>query len=182
MAINPANIDTVSVDELPPALFNLTDKIPHSIGGDLFSGTVQDLIDIVRLNSNAFQNEVKWLSVDNQYLIDNFDATGLGTNLCLGWAMMNGNNGTTNIDGRVFVAHGSTYNTLGQFGGSADAVVVSHTHAYNTSTDDSGDDGQYIITSPRDPSGLKRSVETTGVSGVNKNMQPYVVVFAMIKL
>jgi hypothetical protein len=179
MAINPLLVSTISVDELPPSAFSLTDKIPHSIAGNLFSGTIQDLIDLVRVNSTAFQNEIKYLSVDNQYIIDNFDVTGLGTNLCLGWAIMNGNNGTTNIDGKVLVAYGNTYNVLGQFGGSTDAVVVAHSHAgiptFAPLISGGAGGGNLVV----DNTG---STNVAGVSGVNKNMQPYIVVLAIKKL
>ena len=45
--INPDLITTVRVGELPPSDFNLTDKIPHEIGADLFQGTVQQLADVI---------------------------------------------------------------------------------------------------------------------------------------
>lgn len=47
MAINPDNINTLRVGQLPPNLFGLTDKIPHEIGTDLNQGTVQQLADAI---------------------------------------------------------------------------------------------------------------------------------------
>ena len=47
MAINPDNINTLRVGQLPPNPFGLTDKIPHEIGTDLNQGTVQQLADAI---------------------------------------------------------------------------------------------------------------------------------------
>lgn len=45
--IDPLLITTERVGQLPPALFGLTDKIPHEIGDDLKQGTVQQLADTI---------------------------------------------------------------------------------------------------------------------------------------
>lgn len=45
--INPDLINTIRTGQLPTAAFSLTDKIPHEIGVDLKSGTVQSLADII---------------------------------------------------------------------------------------------------------------------------------------
>jgi len=45
--IDPLLTDTISVGQLPPALFGLTDKIPHEIGDNLKQGTVQQLADAI---------------------------------------------------------------------------------------------------------------------------------------
>ncbi len=45
--INPNDVNTVRVGQLPDAAFNLTDKIPHEVGADLKSGTVQSLADFL---------------------------------------------------------------------------------------------------------------------------------------
>jgi lysophospholipase L1-like esterase len=47
MAINPANITTISVGELPSSIWNLTDKLPHEVAGALKSGDVQGLADLI---------------------------------------------------------------------------------------------------------------------------------------
>jgi hypothetical protein len=56
-----------------------------------------------------------------------------------GWFLCDGTNGTPNLSNRFVVAAGSTY-AVGSSGGSADAIVVSHTHTGttgNTSNDHS---------------------------------------------
>src|SRR3990172_11449728 len=103
--IDPNLITTIRVGELPPSVFSLTDNIPHEVGTDLKSGTIQQLLDFLRPLVGKLQFEVVRMSVNTQYIVDNFDLVpgpnmGLGTNLCLGFAICNGNNGTENLDGR----------------------------------------------------------------------------------
>ena len=97
--------------------------------------------------------------------------------------------------GRVMVGNGGGF-SAGATGGSADAVVVSHTHTATVS--DPGHTHQYTsyggqapqsgsstncLTSPTtrttDPAvtGISVSNSTTGVSGTNANLQPYIVVY-----
>lgn len=45
--INPGDITTVSVSQLPIAAFNLSDPLPHEVGGILKQGTVQSLADVI---------------------------------------------------------------------------------------------------------------------------------------
>lgn len=48
-----------------------------------------------------------------------------------GWALCNGNNGTPDLRNRFIVGAGSTY-AVNATGGSADSIVVSHTHTGTT--------------------------------------------------
>jgi hypothetical protein len=45
--IDPNAISTIRVGQLPSLDFNLTDKIPHEVGTDLKSGTIQQLADFI---------------------------------------------------------------------------------------------------------------------------------------
>ena len=45
--INPDEITTVRVGQLPPANFNLTDLIPHEVGTVLSQGTAQSFADFI---------------------------------------------------------------------------------------------------------------------------------------
>lgn len=45
--IDPNEITTARVGELPPSPFELTDNIPHEIGETLFRGTVKQLGDVI---------------------------------------------------------------------------------------------------------------------------------------
>jgi hypothetical protein len=95
--------------------------------------------------------------------------------------------------GRVLVGAGGGY-TAGATGGSADAVVVSHTHAIT----DAGHAHNYVKTTRQGASGPLENggewdavqstvasatattgitINSAGVSGTNANLQPYVVVY-----
>lgn len=63
--------------------------------------------------------------------------SGSAGNIPLGWALCNGSNGTPNLLDRFIVGAGSTY-SVGNIGGAANAVVVSHTHTASTSITDPG--------------------------------------------
>jgi len=107
--------------------------------------------------------------------------------------------------GRVLVgldAGDSSFDTLGETGGSKDAVVVSHTH---TGTTDSGGSHSHVITNARKggggPSGISHltvfdnnggtelttdteaahthsfTTGSSGSSGTNANLQPYITVY-----
>jgi hypothetical protein len=60
-----------------------------------------------------------------------------------GWALCNGSNGTPDLRNRFVVGAGSTY-AVDATGGSADAIVVSHTHTATSSVTDSGH--QHFVT------------------------------------
>ena len=134
-------------------------------------------VETALINEIAILYEVKELDCPDAFRTANFDGTGLGINLMVGWAICNGANGTKNRSGRTSIGYDATnYATLGAVGGSKDAVVVSHNHdEYASQTPTGGTSG--IISSPTAlGSGvtyLKTSTE--GVSGVDKNMQPYIV-------
>jgi hypothetical protein len=95
--------------------------------------------------------------------------------------------------GRVLIGNGGGF-TAGDTGGSADAVVVSHTHAIT----DPGHTHNYVKTTRQGASGPLENggewdavqttvasvsattgitINTAGVSGTNANLQPYVVVY-----
>lgn len=111
-----------------------------------------------------------------------------------GWYLCNGANGTPDLRNRFIVGAGSTY-SVGGTGGSADAIVVSHTH---TATDsghthsftaiaqagadggsgalvggiqNTSNDGSYTGTTGSGTASI--SVSTTGSSGTNANLPPY---------
>lgn len=61
---------------------------------------------------------------NNAWITANFDATGLGTGLYKGWAVCNGNNGTKNRNGRVGVAWGTIYSTIGSLIGAKEHTLT----------------------------------------------------------
>lgn len=114
-----------------------------------------------------------------------------------GWALCNGSNGTPDLRNRFVVGAGSTY-AVDATGGSADAIVVSHTH---TATSVVTDPGHFHTTTPGNPTNAVGANETlwsgdgspgtnnsgskttgitvattnasTGTSGTNANLPPY---------
>jgi hypothetical protein len=180
MAINPAVITTIRVGELPTGTIELTSKIAVENGTDLQQITGQELVDFVNINANAFQFEIKDLWVSQGYIDDNFDETGLGVDLCEGYAICNGQNGTPNLDGLVSIGYGNNYNVMKAIGGSKNAVVVEHNHTFALFTE--GGVGAPAGGSPSGSSDGTGTTTTVGVSGINKNMQPYMVLLKIMKL
>jgi hypothetical protein len=209
MAINPALITTIRVGELPIGDIELTSKIGVENGTDLQQVTGQDLIDFVNINATGFQFEIKDLWVSQAYIDDNFDGTGLGVSLCEGYAICNGQNGTPNLDGLVSVGYGNNYNVIKAIGGSKNAVVVEHNHytvvsgSETSNNDNSLWDGSNagrkdlgltskafgqsidpfdyeLTTSAGNIDGGKTN--SVGETGINKNMQPYMVLLKIMKL
>ncbi len=113
-----------------------------------------------------------------------------------GWLLCNGSSGTPDLRDRFIVGAGSTY-AVAATGGSADAVVVSHTHTA-TSTDSGHIHNAITQTSGSSSSGaqytnsfsgsvnttstamiqtgtanITTTVATAGVSGTNQNLPPY---------
>jgi hypothetical protein len=108
-----------------------------------------------------------------------------------GYVLCNGSNGTPDLRDRFVVGAGSSY-AVNATGGSADSVVVSHTHAatvtdpghthaYDVSSN-LGSGGSFIVGPSAGPQGGTIQNATTGisvtnasagVSGTNANLPPY---------
>jgi len=185
MAINPAEITTIRVGELPTGTIDLTSKIAVENGTNLEQINGQDLIDFVNINATGLQFEIKDLWVSQGYIDDNFDSTGLGVELCEGYAICNGQNGTPNLDGLVSIGYGNNYNVIKAIGGSKNAVLIEHTHTGTAA-------GPYVGNPIAGGGGFEGggnpfrerpfTISTEGVSGLNKNMQPYMVLLKIMKL
>jgi len=107
-----------------------------------------------------------------------------------GWLICDGSNSTPNLRNRFIIGAGSTYSVAGT-GGSADAIVVSHTHTA-TVTDPghahtfvyesglaqngsgrNGVGGTAPFSTNSQVTGISVSNSTTGSSGTNANLPPY---------
>lgn len=117
-----------------------------------------------------------------------------------GWVLCNGSNGTPDLRNRFVVAAGSTY-AVDATGGSADAIVVSHTHTATSSSSvtdpghthdvinyngyDNGNkicgvangSNQYLDPTASATTGITVATTTTvasaGTSGTGANLPPY---------
>jgi len=150
------------------------------------------------ISNSWLKGDTKEVVCDSTYLSTNFDGTGLGRLERLGWAIMNGNNGTPNDNGRTVIAYGTDYATLEATGGSKDAVVVAHDHFIaNTSSgsgasltasnfiksgNDWGDQGNNYFLAGQTAVPTVGKTSPTGVSGTDKNLPPYVVRLRIMKL
>jgi hypothetical protein len=195
MPIDPDNINTVQVKDLPPNELSLTDNFPHEVGDVLSRSTIQDLVNFLRSQSVSYPYEIKYIYPPNYaYIEDNFDMTpgstqGLGkvSGIWNGWTIFNGNNGTANLDGRTLIGFGANYATIGQMLGSKDAVVVSHTHTTTPNTNIAIGGGS-IVKSRALPetagvgSAIDVVISSTGESGIDKNIQPSMVALIIMKL
>ena len=168
--------------------------------------TYQDILDLINLNlasrsripavkhrevetalldfiqSNVQQYDIKAIYANSTYLGENFDSNGLGKNLRTGWAICNGNNGTPNLQGRVLIHYSADF-PLGTVGGSKDAVVVEHTHLIDQVFNEGIRGGTTVASGGGAVEAVgTQNVQTTGVSGTNKNMPPYLSIVYIMKL
>lgn len=151
------------------------------IENTITSSGLPEFKDFVLVN-NWLKGDTKEVVCDSTYLSTNFDGTGLGRLERAGWAIMNGNNGTPNDNGRVVIAYGTDYTTLGATGGSKDAVVVEHSHGFRSDNYEIADGLKFGDLADFQTGVANQTTDVAGVSGVNKNMQPYVVRLRIMKL
>ena len=115
-----------------------------------------------------------------------------------GWVLCNGSNGTPDLRNRFVVGAGSTY-AVDATGGSADAIVVSHTHTATVtdpghnhtslitpagSINSGGVDLAYFTTGNTGTAttGITVTNASTGSSGTNANLPPYYALAYIMKL
>ena len=103
-----------------------------------------------------------------------------------GWLICDGTSGTPDLRSSFIIGAGSTY-SVGQTGGSADAIVVSHTHTvtdpghkHNTTSIGSGSllnaaasGATGANTSTTDTATTGITLQTAGTSGTGANLPPY---------
>lgn len=168
MAIDPSLISTARVDQLPAASITPSSILPHGVGTELKQGTVQEILDLVSALVATYKPyEVKLLAVTDLYVDTNFDMAdgptkGLGKSggLWPGWAVMNGNNGTVNMDDSIPLGFGATRNTmLAQVGENTKALTKNNIPPLDVELDgsnaDNGDPGNLLLTNPGSPNGAR---------------------------
>jgi hypothetical protein len=85
-----------------------------------------------------------------------------------GWYLCNGSNGTPDLRDRFIVGAGSTY-AVAATGGTADAIVVSHTHTADNATLTGSINGTTNTTRFSSPSGILSGSNTTTADGGTPN-------------
>jgi hypothetical protein len=121
--------------------------------------------------------------------------SGIIASIPTGWALCNGANGTPDLRDRFIVGAGNIY-TPSNTGGSADSIVVAHTHTASSSVTDPGHAHSYTApaSATSDATGVdteiaattasttgsantgitvSTTVNSTGSSGTNANLPPY---------
>ena len=101
-----------------------------------------------------------------------------GTSAPTGWVLCNGSNGTPDLRDRFIVGANNVSGTgtypgvgVGSTGGSADAVVVSHTHTSPVGTAAGG--GFASLQGNYAAGNINTGSASGGVSGTNANLPPY---------
>jgi len=116
--------------------------------------------------------------------------SGSSATIPSGWLLCDGSNSTPDLRNRFVVGATSTY-AVGATGGSADAIVVSHTHTatvtdpghlHSAQAGNFGSSGtvflgnganEYTHNTNTNTTGITVSNSTTGSSGTNANLPPY---------
>jgi hypothetical protein len=153
-------------------------------GGENTALEVRTALTAIK-NACVLPNEVKWIKMPQQNIGTYFETTGatagrgIAGQLYDGWAICNGNNLTSNDNGRVSIAYGTDYTTLGAKDGSKNAVLLEHSHTLGGTimrARTSGGPGNLDFAGEGQNYDVVTNTASTGTGdGINKNMQPYVV-------
>ena len=172
----------------------------QTVSGTLTISGIQDITGQLKLNSAAGTSGQVLLSAGSGATPTWGNAfvsgmiilwAGSVASVPTGWYLCDGANSTPDLRGKFVIGAGGTY-AVGATGGSADAVVVSHTHtatvtdpqhshtytskSTNGGTTAGGDPNSInnVTTSTSSAStGISVANSTTGVSGTNANLPPY---------
>jgi len=154
-----------------------------ALGGSATATTQSATDDSTKLATTAFVRDIIPTGVIVMW-------SGSIASIPSGWLICDGSNSTPDLRNRFIVGAGSTYSVAGT-GGSADAIVVSHTHTA-TVTDPghlhtfvyepgaaasgggrNGVGGSTPFSTNSNTTGITVSNSTTGSSGTNANLPPY---------
>jgi len=156
--------------------------------GDGDKNTALEVRNLFRqLIKNIFlPGDIKIVFCTPEEITADFDSTGLGKGKRIGWRICNGLHGTPPMSGRIPVGYGDSYPEIGATGGSKDAVVVAHSHTQGSESLYNLHGGGVSVGGRTFPAGAiqaytNQNTSSTGVSGVDKNMQPYTVLLYLMK-
>ena len=175
---------------------------PFTVAGTLVSSGQVDITGAFRLDGTAGASGQVLLSAggSNTPTWGNAFVAGMimlwsgsSASIPSGWLLCDGSSSTPDLRNRFVVGATSTY-AVGATGGSADAIVVSHTHTATSTVTDPGHlhnvpNGQQVVgaggdSGYRGPGPTNTSTATTGItvattnsttgsSGTNANLPPY---------
>ena len=205
---SPANVNN-AIRSLMSLLKNQQDGSsgdPFTVAGTLVSSGTLDVTGAFRLDGTAGASGQVLLSAGsgtptwgNTFVAGMIMLwSGSSATIPSGWLLCDGSSSTPDLRNRFVVGATSTY-AVGATGGSADAIVVSHTHTAtvtdpghthtltpnnNICTSTAGSSlaiggGRELTatTLTTSTTGVTVANSTTGSSGTNANLQPYVVVY-----
>ena len=174
---------------------------PFTVAGTLVSSGTVDITGAFRLDGTAGASGQVLLSAGGSSTPTWGNAfvagmimlwSGSSATIPTGWVLCDGSNSTPDLRNRFVVGATSTY-AVGATGGSADAIVVSHTHTATVTdpghfhsygegqrTQVGTDNGEAYdsqssaaFNTSTNTTGITVSNSTTGSSGTNANLPPY---------
>ena len=175
---------------------------PFTVAGTLVSSGTVDITGAFRLDGTAGASGQVLLSAGGSNTPtwgSGFPSGGIiiwsgsSASIPSGWLLCDGSSSTPDLRNRFVVGATSTY-AVGATGGSADAIVVSHTHTatvtdsghnHTVSVNEPGSPTSYTLnsggfsirngttTSSTATTGITVANSTTGSSGTNANLPPY---------
>jgi hypothetical protein len=181
----------VELTAIASAVSSKADTASPTFSGTPLGPTAATGTNTTQLATTAFVQTAVTASVPSGGIII---WSGSVASIPTGWVLCNGSNSTPDLRDRFVVGAGSTY-AVGNTGGSANAIVVSHTHT--ASVTDSGHTHTVAVrtsyTGADNPSGDTRSLQeaggstttasavtgisvtnaSAGSSGTNANLPPY---------
>lgn len=164
----------MTISQIQTLINNINDN------GENTANEVRLVLNAIR-ESSCIIGEVKMLKVDQSFITGNFDVNGLG----LTGTQMEGWQIESADGGRTYIGYDPiNYPTLGEEGGSKDAVLVAHSHDYQIARDQAGSQDLYSLTNTAGSDEAYQTFQTSSVgeSGTNKNMQPYRVVLKIKRI
>ena len=202
---SPANLNN-AIRSLMSVLKNQQDGSsgdPFTVAGTLVSSGTVDITGAFRLDGTAGASGQVLISAGGSTTPtwgSGFPSGGIiiwsgsSASIPSGWLLCDGSNSTPDLRNRFVVGATSTY-AVGATGGSADAIVVSHTHTATVTdaghTHTTGTTGTILVgdgsgggnrtypsgnggtTTGTATTGITVANSTTGSSGTNANLPPY---------
>jgi hypothetical protein len=199
---SPSNVNN-AIRSLMSVLKNQQDGSsgdPFTVAGTLISSGQVDITGAFRLDGTAGASGQVLLSAGGSNTPtwgNSFPSGGIiiwsgsSASIPSGWLLCDGTNSTPDLRNRFVVGAGSTY-AVNATGGSADAIVVSHTHTATvtdpghshstTGNNDAGGLNPFFayqnnpggsLSTATNTTGITVANSTTGSSGTNANLPPY---------